>query len=568
MKPYFRVLTLVFVVFLASGCQERIQPIYNPENVPVPQGLVFTSLEEVGKAIKQAGASKNWKMTDTGPGKIEGVLRIRTHKATVRIDYSLISYSITYVSSVNLLADSYGIHRNYNQWVRELEAAINMNLSALANTTKIGNLTSDDKTMLEDWKRVQNSSDPLALQEFMDTYSDGPFIGPAQDRLDLLAHRRVSGVKTFDPTGNWRVTVRYQRGSGNINACPKNARWSFILDFRRGKFSNTYWDGNLPLYLTGENYDDLVDLKLNGPRGSGDFEWTERFRLDSNEARFKAKTEGGCPGTMTLYMKKIDAVGGGESASGQGSGNYSGFDPTGNWQVIVRYLRGADNISACPNSGRWDFVLNFQRGKFSETHWDGTLPLYVEGQNFDDFVDLKLSGPLYSGEFEWTEKFRIDRNEEWFEAKADGACPGTMKLHMKKADTVGDISGASGQVSENYNGFDPTGTLQVFANYKSSSGASASCIQNVNWSFPLDFHRGIISKVVYSGRTALHLNGENNPGHVDLQINVPAGGTLWRWTERFVLDGPDKFFRAESPSGGGHYGQCHGVISMRMQKTN
>ncbi|WP_202526355.1 hypothetical protein [Sneathiella litorea] len=379
-------------------------------------------------------------MTDTSPGKIEGVLRIRNHQADVRIDYSLISYSITYASSVNLLANGYGIHRNYNQWIRDLEAAINVKLLTLANTTKNEKLSSDDKTMLEAWKRVQNSNDPLPIQEFMDTYSDGPFIGPAQDRLDLLAQRRVSGVKTFDPTGNWQVIVRYQRGPDNISACPKSARWSFILDFRRGKFSNTYWDGNLPLYLTGENYDDLVDLKLNGPLNSGEFEWKDRFKINSDE--------------------------------------------------------------------------------------------------------------------------------EWFEASANGACPGIMKLHMKKADTVGDISGASGQVSENYNGFDPTGTWQVFANYKSSSGASASCIQNVNWSFPLDFHRGIISKAVYSGRTALHLNGENNPGHVDLQINVPAGGTLWRWTERFVLDGPDKFFRAESPSGGGHYGQCHGVISMRMQKTN
>ena len=289
---------------MISSCQERIQPIYNPSNVLIPQSLTLTSLEEIGITIKQAGASQNWKMTDAGPGKIGGVLSIRAHQATVRIDYSLINYSITYVSSINLKDVGYGIHKNYNSWIRDLESAINVYLLKRALVVKNESLNSDDIAMLEAWKQAETSDNPLVLQKFIDTYGNSPFAALAQDRLNLLAQQRVSGVKRFDPTGNWQVTVRYQRGTDNISWCPKSGRWNFILNFRRGKFSETHWDSSVPLYLDGQNYDDFVYLKLNGPRGSGEFEWTERFNLDSDEEWFEAKAEGGCPGTMKLYMKK------------------------------------------------------------------------------------------------------------------------------------------------------------------------------------------------------------------------------------------------------------------------
>ncbi|MAZ03377.1 MAG: hypothetical protein CMN56_09580 [Sneathiella sp.] len=571
LTSYLRLAVLALIVFVASACEQRVQPFYNPANVPVPKELLATPLEDIGDAIKRAGDSQKWKMTDTGPGEIEGIFRIRTHQATVRIEYSTIVYSITYVSSINLLDDGTGIHRNYNKWVRNLESAINRNLKDLAISEARAPVSEHDQAMLDAWKRAENSTDPLVLQEFMDTYENSPFNVLAQKRLNELAQLRTGGIKKFDPTGLWQVTVTYKGGTGNSNWCGGNRKWNFTLDMVRGKISRTVYDSRSALNVTGENSQDYVYLHFDYPTGGGKWEWTERFTLDRDEKRLTLTSEGGapsgCTGTLGVHMKKVDTVGSTSGAPASTSTYSSRYDPTGNWRVIVRYVRGADNLNNCPRNGRWEFVLTLPRGKFSKTQWDGDLPLYIEGENSDTFFDLNLNGPLYSGEFEWTDRFAIDSDEERFEAKADGACPGIMKLYMKKVDTVGSTSSAPASLPAR-SGFDPTGLWQVNATYTSSSGASSSCIQNVNWNFTLDFHRGNISRTVYSGRTPLYLNGGNNPDSVDLTINVPDGGTAWRWTERFVLDGPEKFFRATSPSGGGTYGQCHGVIGMRMTKID
>ncbi len=302
-------LALAVIAVLATACEQRVQPIYNPTNVPIPQSLAFTSLEEIGEGIKRAGASQNWQMTDKGAGEIEAVLKIRTHKANVRIDYSQISYSITYVSSINLLENGAGIHRNYNTWVRQLESAINVNLQKLATTTKNEQLTTGDKAMMEAWKQAENTNDPLVLQDFMDRYGDGPYAAAAQQRLNELAQLRTSGVKRFDPTGTWRVVATYKANTGNTSWCGRDNTWVFLLDFRKGRFSRTYWSGRAGLYVTGENADDFVNLKFDYPEGGHQWKWTERFKLDSGDERLTATsttggTPPGCSGTIGVHMVK------------------------------------------------------------------------------------------------------------------------------------------------------------------------------------------------------------------------------------------------------------------------
>lgn len=299
----------IFICFMVSSCQERIQPIYNPSNVLIPQSLSLTSLEEIGITIKQAGASQNWKMTDAGPGKIGGVLSIRTHQATVRIDYSLISYSITYVSSINLKDVGYGIHKNYNSWIRDLESAINVYLLKQALVVKNESLNSDDIAMLEAWNQAETSDNPLVLQKFIDTYGNSPFAALAQDRLNLLAQQRVSGVKRFDPTGKWWVVASYKGGVGNTSWCARDNTWTFVLDLKKGRISETFWNGRAGLYVTGENSDDFVDLNFDYPGGGHQWKWTERFRLDSGDKRFIATSIGGgippgCTGTIGVHMTK------------------------------------------------------------------------------------------------------------------------------------------------------------------------------------------------------------------------------------------------------------------------
>ncbi|WP_246236208.1 hypothetical protein [Acerihabitans arboris] len=87
--------------------------------------------EQLKTAILQAGLADKWIMTPAQPGVINGRLNLRTHQADIRITYNANGYKITYVASKNLLADGKGqIHRNYNNWISNLDRDIQLKLSA------------------------------------------------------------------------------------------------------------------------------------------------------------------------------------------------------------------------------------------------------------------------------------------------------------------------------------------------------------------------------------------------------------------------------------------------------
>jgi hypothetical protein len=111
-----------------SGC--RTAPIRDYNNQPVPQGV---SLDEISKAIQDAGNSLGWAMKEEYPGKITGTLYIRRHIAKVEIPYSRSSYSIRYVDSSNLKydAEKRTIHSNYDGWVQNLDHQIRARLGSL-----------------------------------------------------------------------------------------------------------------------------------------------------------------------------------------------------------------------------------------------------------------------------------------------------------------------------------------------------------------------------------------------------------------------------------------------------
>ncbi|HEY0211625.1 hypothetical protein [Acerihabitans sp.] len=72
-------------------------------------------------------------MTPAQPGIINGRLNPRDHQADIQIVYSATEYKINYIASKNLLADGRGhIHRNYNNWIKNLDKDIQLNLAATA----------------------------------------------------------------------------------------------------------------------------------------------------------------------------------------------------------------------------------------------------------------------------------------------------------------------------------------------------------------------------------------------------------------------------------------------------
>ena len=121
---------LVLATAALAGCN-TVAPISNVDNVTVSaQANKPLSAQDVRAAIVKAGAGLGWIMKDDGPGRLTGILNLRTHTAEVDIPYSANSYAIQYKSSVNLQARDGKIHRNYNGWIQNLTRSINAQLAA------------------------------------------------------------------------------------------------------------------------------------------------------------------------------------------------------------------------------------------------------------------------------------------------------------------------------------------------------------------------------------------------------------------------------------------------------
>jgi len=131
MKKIFKFSGLIGVLLLVlTGCGTA--NIYNVQNNPVTIKS-GTSSNAIYKAIQKAGASKGWIITKKSEGVAKAKINLRTHQAIVEINYNNVGYSIKYVSSINLNSDGKVIHTNYNGWIQNLEKAINIQLSLLAD---------------------------------------------------------------------------------------------------------------------------------------------------------------------------------------------------------------------------------------------------------------------------------------------------------------------------------------------------------------------------------------------------------------------------------------------------
>lgn len=120
---------VAFVLLTAYG---RGTPIVNIQSAAIPPNPA-AAMENIGKAIIRAGQTLGWQITPMAPGKAEGVLVLRRHRAVVEITYDTSAFSINYKDSLNLDYDGQDntIHSNYNGWIRNLEKAIRAQVSVL-----------------------------------------------------------------------------------------------------------------------------------------------------------------------------------------------------------------------------------------------------------------------------------------------------------------------------------------------------------------------------------------------------------------------------------------------------
>ena len=120
-------LVIPIVLLLLVGC--RTADLYNVQGAPGSSKAV--SMADVEAAIRRAGHGLGWQIVPQGPGKAEGTLVLRDHRAVVDITYDIKNYSIRYKDSSNLKYDGKTIHSNYNGWIQNLDKAISKELLAL-----------------------------------------------------------------------------------------------------------------------------------------------------------------------------------------------------------------------------------------------------------------------------------------------------------------------------------------------------------------------------------------------------------------------------------------------------
>lgn len=126
------ILVACLAVVIVTGCRGAGQ-IYNVKEAPIATstGKELT-LDQVGKAIVDAGIGLRWIMVVTKPGQIVATQNARSHTAIVDIAYDTKTYSLTYKDSINLNynAEKQTIHQAYSGWIQNLDNAIKGRLAA------------------------------------------------------------------------------------------------------------------------------------------------------------------------------------------------------------------------------------------------------------------------------------------------------------------------------------------------------------------------------------------------------------------------------------------------------
>jgi PBP1b-binding outer membrane lipoprotein LpoB len=128
MKKNILIIAITSLLLILAGC--KTSPILNIENAPIVISAKHSS-NDVKDAIFRAGIALDWKMKEMKGGHIVGTLFIRNHIAVVDIKYSKETYNIDYKSGTNLKYDGVNIHKNYNEWIQNLNRLIQKNLSKI-----------------------------------------------------------------------------------------------------------------------------------------------------------------------------------------------------------------------------------------------------------------------------------------------------------------------------------------------------------------------------------------------------------------------------------------------------
>lgn len=111
-------------------------PLVDVIDVPIVAGNNQTLTDaQVKRAIRIAGATRDWKVTDGESGELIATLLIRAHTAVVTITYDQTHYSILYKDSkalgYDVRDDVQYIHPAYHHWLKNFSKDIKIQLDNL-----------------------------------------------------------------------------------------------------------------------------------------------------------------------------------------------------------------------------------------------------------------------------------------------------------------------------------------------------------------------------------------------------------------------------------------------------
>jgi hypothetical protein len=110
---------------LLASCATSV-PLVEPINRPLPQNVSQVA-NGPETAIIQALQSLGWVVVARQPGRVTSQIELRgRHRVKIAVDYASASYSIRYLDSEGVDYDpaTGEIHRNWDRWMRNLEARI------------------------------------------------------------------------------------------------------------------------------------------------------------------------------------------------------------------------------------------------------------------------------------------------------------------------------------------------------------------------------------------------------------------------------------------------------------
>jgi hypothetical protein len=107
-----------------AGCSNHIVPIASVHDQPLPVVAQTLTPDELTRRVTAGATQMGWEIAPLGPNLLRATYIKQTHVVTVRISYSPTTFSVDFVSSINMEEDNGKIHHKYGEWLQALSAGI------------------------------------------------------------------------------------------------------------------------------------------------------------------------------------------------------------------------------------------------------------------------------------------------------------------------------------------------------------------------------------------------------------------------------------------------------------